>query len=296
MRLFLQSEFNSLENQKEQNWTMEIKPTKSWFDIGLGDVWNYRDLLWLFVKRDIVTVYQQTILGVFWFFIPPVLTTITYLVIFSEVAKIPTNDSPPVLFYLSGIVIWSYFAECFNRTSATFSSNAGIFGKVYFPRLVVPMSTVISSLFKFGVQFLLFLLIFGFYFIKYPGTLQVGLSIFLLPYLLLLMAVIGMGTGMIFSSLTTKYRDFTFLIGFGMQLLMYATPVIYPTSFIPERFRIYSLINPLSSIVETFRYIFLHAGSIPWNGLAYSSIFAFLSLVIGIFVFSKVERSFMDTI
>jgi lipopolysaccharide transport system permease protein len=280
----------------EQNWSLEIKPKNSWFDIGLVDVWHYRDLLWLFVKRDIVTVYQQTVLGVFWFFIPPILTTFTYIVIFSGFARIPTNGTPPVLFYMSGIVIWGYFSECFNRTSNTFSSNAGIFGKVYFPRLVVPLSTVISSLFKFGVQLGLFIVILSFYAWQNPEIIKIDISILVLPYLVFLMAIIGMGTGMIFSSLTTKYRDFTFLIGFGMQLLMYATPVIYPSSFIPEQFRKYAMLNPLSSIVEGFRYVFLHSGSMPWKGLGYSTIFAFVFLSIGVIIFSRIERSFMDTI
>jgi lipopolysaccharide transport system permease protein len=285
-----------LGKELETDWTLEIKPTNSWLDIGLRDVWQYRDLLWLFVKRDIVTIYQQTVLGVFWFFIPPILTTITYILIFSGVAKIPTNGAPPALFYMSGIVIWGYFSECFNRTSGTFSANAGIFGKVYFPRLVAPMSAVISSLFKFVVQFSLFLAIYVYYYFKNPCSLTIDSTLFLLPFLVLLMAIIGMGTGMIFSSLTTKYRDFTFLLGFGMQLLMYATPVIYPTSFIPEKFRFYALLNPLSSIVESFRSVFLHSGSIPFEGLAYSTVFALVCLVFGMLIFTKVEKSFMDTI
>ena len=285
-----------MEKEVESNWTLEIKPTNSWFDIGLKDVWQYRDLLWLFVKRDIVTIYQQTVLGIFWFFIPPILTTITYILIFSGVAKIPTNGAPPALFYMAGIVIWGYFSECFNRTSATFSANAGIFGKVYFPRLVVPLATVISSLFKFGVQFLLFLALFVYYGYKHVGNFYIDFSVLLIPCLVFLMAIIGMGTGMIFSALTAKYRDFSFLIGFGMQLLMYATPVIYPTSFIPEQFREYAILNPLCSIVESFRYVFIHSGTISWSGLLYSSIFSFASLFVGILVFSKVERSFMDTI
>jgi lipopolysaccharide transport system permease protein len=202
----------------------------------------------LFVKRDIVTVYQQTVLGVFWFFIPPILTTFTYIVIFSGFARIPTNGTPPVLFYLSGIVIWGYFSECFNRTSNTFSSNAGIFGKVYFPRLVVPLSTVISSLFKFGVQLGLFIVVLAFYAWQNPDLIHIDLTILVLPYLVFLMAIIGMGTGMIFSSLTTKYRDFTFLIGFGMQLLMYATPVIYPINSLPEKYKIY-VINYMQNFI-----------------------------------------------
>lgn len=285
-----------METEQEANWTLEIKPTNSWFDIGLKDVWQYRDLLWLFVKRDIITIYQQTVLGVFWFFIPPILTTITYILIFSGVAKIPTNGAPPALFYMSGIVIWGYFSECFNRTSSTFAANAGIFGKVYFPRLIMPLAIVISSLFKFGVQFLLFIIIFIFYAYFRQIDIEIGISIVMIPFLLFLMATIAMGAGMIFSALTTKYRDFTFLVSFGMQLLMYATPVIYPTSFIPDRFRVYVQLNPLSSIVEGFRYVFLHSGSMSWTGLGYSTLFAIVCLVIGTLIFTRVERSFMDTI
>lgn len=285
-----------MDTHQEEHWDLVIKPKSSWFDIGFADIWRYRDLLWLFVKRDIVTVYQQTILGVFWYFIPPILTTITYNIIFAGVAKIPTDQTPPVLFYLSGIVIWGYFSECFNRTSATFTSNAGIFGKVYFPRLIVPLSVVISSLFKFGVQFILFLGFFIYFVISHPGTFYIDQTIVLFPFLVLLMALIALGSGIIFSSLTTKYRDFTFLISFGMQLLMYATPVIYPVSFIPEAYRKFAFLNPLTSVVESFRYIFLHTGSINYAGLAYTSAFALILLFFGALIFSKVERSFMDTI
>jgi lipopolysaccharide transport system permease protein len=284
------------QNAETQDWTLEIKPKNAWFELGLSEVWRYRDLLWLFVKRDIVTVYQQTILGVFWYFIPPILTTFTYLLIFGKVAKIPTDQAPPILFYLSGIVIWGYFSECFNRTAGTFNANAGIFGKVYFPRLVVPISVIISSLFKFAVQFGLFLAIFIIYWARNPSAFYLDTTLLLLPYLIFLMAAIAMGMGIIFSSLTTKYRDFTFLIAFGMQLLMYATPVIYPTSFLPSEYRRIVLLNPLSAVVEGFRFVFLHTGSLSVNGLLYATCFAFASLLFGAMLFNRVEKSFMDTI
>ncbi len=283
-------------NIAQQDWTLEIKPKNSWFELGLAEVWNYRDLLWLFVKRDIVTVYQQTVLGVVWYFIPPILTTLMYIVIFSQVAHISTDGTPPTLFYMSGIVIWGYFAECFNRTASTFTANSGIFGKVYFPRLVVPLSVIISSLFKFGVQFLLFIFIFVGYWIAHPGLFYLDSSILLLPVLVSLMALIAMGTGIIFSSLTTKYRDFSFLIGFGMQLLMYATPVIYPVSFLPGSLKKIAIYNPLTSIVEGFRFVFLHTGNLSLSGLAYTGLFALVTLFFGAMIFNRVERSFMDTI
>lgn len=285
-----------MEQIEKQKWTLEIKPKASLFDIGLLDVWRYKDLLWLFVKRDVITVYQQTVLGIFWFFIPPILTTLTYMLVFNGIAKIPTNDAPPILFYLAGIVIWTYFSECLNRTSNTFLTNANIFGKVYFPRLIVPISTVISSLFKFLVQFSLFLIIYISYCFIMPGKFFLDLSILVLPYLIGLMAVFGMGLGIIFSSLTTKYRDFSYLITFGLQLLMFATPIIYPSSFAQGYLKLFVDINPLSPIVEGFRYAFLHTGELDWKGLIYSTGFATGSLLVGTLLFSRVERSFMDTI
>ena len=285
-----------MEKDLETDWTLEIKPTNSWFDIGLRDVWQYRDLLWLFVKRDIITIYQQTVLGVFWFFIPPILTTITYILIFSGVAKIPTNGAPPALFYMSGIVIWGYFTECFNRTSCTFLANASIFGKVYFPRLVAPLSTVISSLFKFEAQFLLFLALFLSFGLQNGGSFYLDFSVLLIPYLVFIMAIIVRWTGMIFLALTTKFHDFSILIGFGMQLLMCATPVIYPKSFIPEQFRPSKILNTLCSIAESFRFKFIHSGTFSLSRLMHSSVFSFASFFIGNLVFLKVGRSFMKTI
>jgi lipopolysaccharide transport system permease protein len=279
----------------ESDWTLEIKPVSGWFNFHFKDIWRYRDLLFMFVRRDFVSVYKQTILGPFWFFLQPVLTTITFTIVFGNIAKIPTDGIPPILFYMSGIVCWGYFADCLTRTSSTFVSNANIFGKVYFPRLVSPLSNVISLLMKFGIQILLFVC-FLLYF-KFSGAdINPGMSILLVPYLLILMAGLGLGFGIIVSSLTTKYRDLSFLVGFGVQLLMYATPVIYPLSAAPEKYRWIILANPMSSIVETFRYAFLGAGTLNTGNLIYSSVFMVVVLAIGILIFNRVEKTFMDTV
>ncbi len=282
-------------NSPESEWTLEIKPVSGWFNFHLKDVWKYRDLLFMFVKRDFVSVYKQTILGPFWFFLQPILTTITFTIVFGNIAKIPTDGIPPLLFYMSGIVCWGYFSDCLTRTSSTFISNANIFGKVYFPRLVSPLSNIISLLMKFGIQMLL-LICFMIYFKLNGSDINPNMYILLTPYLILLMAGLGLGLGIIVSSLTTKYRDLTFLVGFGVQLLMYATPVIYPLSALPEKYKWIILANPMTSIVDTFRFAFLGAGSFNSGNLLYTSIFVVVILSIGIVVFNRVEKTFMDTV
>ena len=283
-----------MENNTEV-WDEIIKPKTKIFDLHLADIIKYKDLLFIFVKRDITTIYKQTILGVFWFFIPPILTTLVFNIIFSNIAKLSTDGAPSILFYMSGVVVWNYFSECFTRTSSTFTANAHIFGKVYFPRLIVPLSSVISSLYKFGVQFILFIIIFA-YFLLYKHSIHPNIFILLVPVLLVLMAGISLGFGIIISSLTTKYRDFTFLIGFGVTLLMYATPIIYPLSAIPSPFNRFININPLTSIVETFRFAFIGCGSFNLNNFIYTVIFTFCTLIIGVVLFNRVERNFMDTV
>ena len=236
-----------------------IVPKRKFFDVNIKELINYKDLLFLFVKRDFVSVYKQTILGPIWFFIQPIFTTIIFTVIFGQLANIPTDGLPQVLFYMCGITCWNYFAECFTKTSNTFTTNAAIFGKVYFPRLIIPISIVVSNLFKFGIQFILFIM-FLFYFIINGYNIKPNIYIILLPYLLLLMAGLGLGLGIIISSLTTKYRDFQFLVLFGVQLLMYATPVVYPLSLAKEKLGDYSWVanlNPMSSIIETMKYGFM---------------------------------------
>jgi len=282
------------ENSQEE-WTLEIKPVSGWFNFHLKDVWRYRDLLMMFVRRDFVAVYKQTILGPFWFFLQPILTTITFTIVFGNIAKISTDGIPPILFYMSGIVSWGYFSDCLTRTSSTFVTNANIFGKVYFPRLVSPLSNVISLLMKFSIQLFLFIC-FLIYYSFNGGNVNPNWYILLTPVLLLLMAGLGLGFGIIVSSLTTKYRDFSFLVSFGVQLLMYATPVIYPLSALPEKYKWIVLANPMTAIIDTFRYAYLGAGTFNAGNLIYSSIFMVVILSIGIVIFNRVEKTFMDTV
>ncbi|MDF1548416.1 MAG: ABC transporter permease [Bacteroidales bacterium] len=272
-----------------------IKPKRHLFDINLKEIWEYRDLLWLFVRREIVVVYKQTIMGPLWFFIQPLITTIMFLVVFNGIAGIPTDGVPPILFYLGGLTAWNYFAESFRNTSDTFTKNAGIFGKVYFPRVVMPLSVVISNLIKFAIQMLLFLGVYFYYYFTIE-TIHPNTALFLLPVLILLMAMLGLSFGMVISSLTTKYRDLKFLIQFAVQLWMYATPVIYPMSKIPEKYQAFIMLNPLTSIIEAFKYSFTGAGTLSYNGLLYSSCFALGMLLLGILIFNKTEQNFMDTV
>ena len=278
------------------DWDLTIKPKRSLLDIDLKALWHYRDLLMLFVRRDIVAVYQQTILGPIWFFLQPILTTITFVVIFGNVAKLSTDGVPSVLFYLSGIVLWNYFADCLNKTSETFIANAAIFGKVYFPRLIIPLSIIVSNLIKMGIQFVLFLGFWLYFLFKEGSVVHVNNIALLFPFLLLFMAGYGLSFGIIISSLTTKYRDLKFLIGFGVQLLMYASPVVYPLSTVPEKYQWILLLNPMTSIIETFKYGFLGAGIYNPLWLLYNFLGMIFFLVIGVLVFNKVEKSFMDTV
>lgn len=277
-------------------WDLVIRPAAPWWDLQLPDVWHYRDLMWMFVRRDFVSVYKQTVLGPLWFFVQPLLTTAMFTLIFSNVAKLPTDGLPPMLFYLAGVTPWNYFATCLTKTSSTFVTNAHIFGKVYFPRLITPLSIVISNLIQFGIQFILFFGFFLYHWLRGASMTPDWLGIILLtPLLLGLMALLGLGSGIIISSLTTKYRDFTFLVAFGIQLAMYATPVIYPASLVPEKYRFWIDLNPMSPVIEAFRAAYL-GGPIPWTGLAIATAVTLLSLLVGILVFKRVERDFMDTV
>ncbi len=277
-------------------WSMVIRPHGAWWNLQLAEVWRHRDLLRMFVWRDFVSVYKQTILGPIWFFIQPLLTTVMFTVIFSGVAKMSTAGLPPMLFYLAGTTPWNYFATCLTKTSATFIANANIFGKVYFPRLITPISIVVSNLIQFSIQFLLFFGFMAYYMIKGSAIHPNWLLIFLLtPFLLLLMALLGLGTGIFISSLTTKYRDLNFLITFGVQLAMYGTPVIYPLSRVPEKYRIFFDANPMSAIIESFRSIYL-GGAIPWSLLGASTLITLLLLLLGVAMFNRVEKTFMDTV
>lgn len=279
-----------------EHWDQIIEPRGKLLDLNLKEVWKYRDLLWLFVKRDFVAQYKQTILGPLWHFIQPIFTTLMFLFIFGQIANIPTDGIDAVPFYMSGITIWNYFSACLTATSSTFVANAGIFGKVYFPRLVIPLSTVLSNLVKFGIQFLLLLAVMIWYGFKNENF-HFGLSWLLIPVLVLMMAMLGLGLGIIISSLTTKYRDFTVLISFAVQLLMYATPVAYPLSYLKDKsFASWVAWNPLSPIVEGFRWALFQNGTFDPLGLLFSGGIILLLLFIGMLVFSKVERSFMDTV
>ncbi|MGI6740054.1 MAG: ABC transporter permease [Brevefilum sp.] len=278
-----------------ENWDLIITPRKKWYDLQLGDVWRYRDLIALFVRRDFVSLYKQTILGPLWFLIQPLLTSVVFTVIFGNIAQLPTDGLPQLLFYMSGTVLWGYFSSCLTSTSTTFVSNAHLFGKVYFPRLVMPISTVISNLITFSIQFLFFMVFYLYFFLR--GS-EVSLNVwaFSLPLLIFLMAGLGLGFGIIISSMTTKYRDLTYLVSFGVSLWMYATPVIYPVSSIPEKWRWVATINPVTPIIETFRMGFLGAGDASWLGLAYSAGFMLVVMFIGVVIFNRVERTFIDTV
>jgi lipopolysaccharide transport system permease protein len=275
-----------------------IIPKKNLFDINLKEIWQYKDLLFLFVRRDFVATYKQTVLGPLWFIIQPIFTTLMFTLIFGKLASIPTDGLPPILFYMCGITCWNYFSESLSKTSNTFTSNANIFGKVYFPRLIVPISIIISNMVKFIIQGIIFLLFFYYYYLI-GANINPNITIAVLPLLLLLMAGLGLGFGILISSLTTKYRDFQFLVVFGVQLFMYATPVVYPLSLAKEKLGSYSWIafaNPMSSIVEAMKYAFLGQGQFSWYHLLYSFIFMIILLATGVIIFNKVEQNFMDTV
>lgn len=251
----------------------------------------------MFVRRDFVAVYKQTILGPLWFFIQPLLTTITFTVIFSGVAKLSTDGAPPLLFYLAGTTPWNYFAACLTKTSTTFKDNANLFGKVYFPRLIIPLSIVVSTLIQFAIQFAtLAIALAWFLFQGVPVQPDVVGILTVTPLLLLLMAGLGLGFGIIISSLTTKYRDLAFLVTFGVQLAMYATPVVYPLSTVPEKYRPWIEVNPMTGIIEAFRALYLGTGSLPWPLLGMSAATTVVVLFLGMIVFNRVEKTFMDTV
>lgn len=272
-----------------------ITPNNRLFSLNLKDLVEYKDLVRMYVKRDIVTFYKQTILGPLWFVVQPILTTIMFLFVFGNLAGISTDGVPGILFYFSGIIMWNYFADCLNRNSKTFIDNQGVFGKVYFPRLVVPISVTISNLVRFAIQLGLFIIIYIYYVLS-GADVSVNTYIFLFPVLLIMIAGLSLGFGIIFSSLTTKYRDLTFLLQFGVQLWMYATPVIYPLSTMPIDKQWIFQLNPMTSIVETFKFGVLGVGTFSWFWLTYSIVFMIVLLLIGTVVFNRVEKSFMDTI
>ncbi len=278
-----------------ENWTTIIKPKTGWFDINLKELIQYKDLILMFVKRDFKTMYKQTILGPLWIIINPLMTTLMYTIVFGNIANISTDGMPQIVFYMLGTTVWTYFSSCLTKTSSTFTGNAAIFGKVYFPRLVTPISTVISGLINFGVQFLMFLGFMAYFMIK-GSPIEPNLWILITPLLLVQLAALALGFGIIISSMTTKYRDLAVLVTFGVQLWMYATPVVYPASQIGGKLKTLMMLNPVSPIVESFRYAFLGSGSIPWNYLGISVLTTLVVLFAGVVLFSRVEKTFMDTV
>jgi len=287
---------NQANIREDQDWDLVIESKRSLFSVDLKSIWNYRDLLLLLVKRDVTSFYKQTVLGPLWFFIQPLITTLTFTVIFGNLADISTDGLPQPLFYMAGVIAWNYFNDCLVGTGNIFRTNAGIFGKVYFPRMVMPLALVFSNLVKFGVQFILLTILILIYIFGFGFRPPIGWELILIPVFILLMAVLGLAAGMVVSSLTTKYRDLSFLVGFGMTLFMYATPVIYPLSTAPEKYKWILELNPLTSILEGFRWVILGTGSFEWSGLLYTASFALVLFVIGLLVFNKVEKDFIDTV
>lgn len=285
-------------NNSDSDWLFEITPKNKFFSLNFKEVWHYRDLLLLFVKRDVVTVYKQTILGPLWYLIQPLFTSITFTIIFNNVAGISTGVVPSFLFNLAGITVWNYFTACLNDTSDTFKRNASIFGKVYFPRIIMPLSVVVSNLLKFGIQFLIFV-IFYLYFYYQGAAISLNFSLLFFPLLVVLMGVLGLGLGMIISSLVTKYRDLSYLIGFGVQLLMYLSAVMYPMALIKEKIPNYAWLvnyNPLAYIIESSRYLLLNVGQLSVSGLIYTFAVTILIFFMGLLIFNKTEKSFIDTV
>ncbi|MCB9192560.1 MAG: ABC transporter permease [Flavobacteriales bacterium] len=280
----------------EEKWDLVITPRTKWWDLRLGELWEYRDLILIFVRRDIVSVYKQTVLGPLWFFLSPLFTVITFNFVFNNIAGISTDGIPGPVFYLSGTTLWNYFSTCFSSTSNTFRTNAAVFGKVYFPRLAAPLATILANLLKFGIQLTMFLGFIAYYRLFEETTLRFDDAIFFFPVLVLLMGMLALGVGIIISTMTTKYRDLANFVSFGVGLLMYITPVIYPLSAVPEAYAPFVEYNPISPIIEMFRLGFTGVGTVTAADLAYSAGFTGVVLLIGIMLFHRVERTFMDTV
>lgn len=283
------------ESEGPRYWTDTIEPQSRLFELGLSEVWRYRDLIILLVRRDFVSSYKQTILGPVWIVIQPLITTLMYVFIFGNIAKLSTDGLPALLFYMSGVTIWNYFAQTLTATASVFRDNAAIFGKVYFPRLAIPLSIVISSLIRFAVQFTLFLIVCAYYSVMIQ-TIHSNAILLLMPLLIVVMGLLSLGLGMIFSSLTTKYRDLAILLTFGIQLAMYASPVIYPVSSVPQNYRWLLQINPITPLIETLRYGFLGSGTFSWHSLCQSAVVTLVILLVGIIIFNRTQKSFTDTV
>lgn len=285
-----------VQTEKEQ-WDLVIQPRSKWFTLNLAAIWRYRDLLVLLVRRDFVTIYHQTVLGPIWFFVQPILNTVVFTIIFGQIADISTDGIPQPLFYLSGLTLWNYFADTLTKTADTFVANASVFGKVYFPRLIIPISVVISNLFRLGVQLVLFICVWAYY--LYKGQVHPNAYIALFPVLVVILAFLGLGFGALVSSLATKYRDLKFLLALGVQLMMYASPIVYPLSLIRQTHPEYewlAVLNPVTAVLETFKYGTSSVGVFEWSYLAYSFVFSVVILLIGMMSFNRIEKSFMDTV
>lgn len=284
--------------QSENDWLYEINPKRKLIDLNFKEIWEYRDLLILFVKRDIVTVYKQTLLGPLWYFIQPLFTSVIFTLVFNNIASIPTGNIPPFLFNLAGITAWNYFNQCFTKTSNTFRSNAGIFGKVYFPRVIMPLKTVVSNLFKFGIQ-LIILVVFYLYYLGQGFDLSPNTNLTLFPVYVVMMALLGLGSGMTISALTTKYRDLTVMVGFATSLLMYISAVPYPLSEVSNKLPEIAWVveyNPLAQIIEGFRYMVLNEGIFSWADFFYTLMFSIILFLIGLVIFNRTEKNFIDTV
>lgn len=286
---------NTFDHHPDEDWDLILKPKTGWFDIDLKELWRYRDLIGMFVKRDFVTLYKQTILGPLWYIIQPLFTTLVFTIIFGRVAKIPTDSLPPFLFYMAGNVMWGYFSQSLTATSNTFNTNAAIFGKVYFPRLTVPLATVIVNFLQFAIQLCLFLG-FYFYFMMKGAPIRPTWWIFALPVILCQMALLSFGLGVLLSSMTTKYKDLKLAMAFLVQLWMYATPIVYPLSQIPDWLLPYYILNPMVALVESFRFMFFGASAIQFSQILISWTVTLLILFAGIVLFSRIEKTFMDTV
>ena len=276
-------------------WDLIITSHRGWFEFYLREIWQYRDLLKIYIRRNIITQYKQTILGPLWIIIPPVLTTLVFTVIFGNIANISTDGLPKPLFYMAGIITWNYFSTALTSTSNSLAGNAGIFGKVYFPRIMIPLATLVSSLVRYFIQLILFIGFMGYFFINNPKSIEIQFQLlWLLPVFIIIMGLQGLGFGLLFSALTAKYRDIRFLIGFGVRLLMYASPVIFPLSMVPQKYKWIILANPMSAVIESFRYIFLGVGQISSNAILYSISFTGTLLVLGLLIFNQTEKDFID--
>lgn len=286
---------SSVKDQQDSSWDLIIEPKKSLFDLRLEQVWKYRDLLWLFVRRDFVALYKQTVLGPLWYFIQPIFSTITYVFIFGQLAGLSTDGIPPILFYLTGIATWTYFSDCFLKTANVFKDNVGIFGKVYFPRLIMPISIVMSNLIRFTIQLSLLIIVMVYYYIT-SDSLHLSWYIILFPVLVILIAAQGLGLGMMISSMTTKYRDLALLASFGITIMMYATPVVYPLSSLSGNLKLIISLNPMSPILEGMRLSLLGKGTFDAYSFIYVLFISAIILVVGVVVYNRVEKNFVDTI